>query len=151
MENTMLGTIFLSADLVDPDPIYAAIEHHKAAVAAFSEAVLQQCLEEALPPGKRRSWIAGGAIIEADDPQWIQSERHHAATSNAMDEAAEALLNVEPQTLAGAIALLQHAVEHIDSHKGDPNWLDIETNAGKRSPEYFLMRNAASALKQLHN
>jgi hypothetical protein len=73
------------------DPVFAMIEHHRAAVAEYNKA-------EAI----------GGIVV---GPAW---EAAWAVTSAAMDrkdDLLEELLRTQPKTLSGAIALLEHLVQ----------------------------------------
>jgi hypothetical protein len=91
------------------DPVFAAIEVHKAARLAFENAVSRgSALDEELPREKTRSWITvwEEEIVETDDPRWIDSVREVNRTSDA----AYALANVAPITMAGVVSLLQYAI-----------------------------------------
>jgi hypothetical protein len=95
------------------DPIFAAIETHKAARLAFENAFsLGSALEQELPREKTRSWITvwEEEIVETDDPRWIDSVREVHRTSDAATDAAYALANVAPTTMAGVVRLLQYAI-----------------------------------------
>jgi hypothetical protein len=96
-----------------PDPIFEAIEAHRAARLAFENAVSRGCaLEQELPREKTRSWITvwEETIVETDDPRWIDSVRQVHRASEAAAEAAYALANVAPTTMAGVVGLLQYAI-----------------------------------------
>jgi hypothetical protein len=95
------------------DPIFEAIEVHKAARLAFENAVSRgSALDEELPSEKTRSWITvwEQTIVETDDPRWIDSVREVHHTSDAATDAAYALANVAPTTMAGVVGLLQYAI-----------------------------------------
>jgi len=95
------------------DPVFAAIEAHKAARLAFENAFSRGCaLEQELPREKTRSWITvwEEEIVETDDPRWIDSVREVHHTSDAATGAAFALANVAPTTMAGVVSLLQYAI-----------------------------------------
>ena len=95
------------------DPIFEAIEFHKAARLAFENAVSWgSALEQELPREKTRSWITvwEEEIVETDDPRWIDSVREVHRTSEAATDAAYALANVAPNTMAGVVGLLQYAI-----------------------------------------
>src|SRR5436309_15327207 len=65
-----------AADASTPDPIFEAIEVHKAARLAFENAFSRGCaLEQELPREKTRSWITvwEEEVLETDDPRWIDS------------------------------------------------------------------------------
>ncbi len=102
-----------AADASTPDPIFEAIEVHKAARLAFENAVSRgSALEQELPSEKTRSWITvwEEEIVETDDPRWIDSVREVHHTSDAATDAAYGLANIAPTTMAGVVGLLQHAI-----------------------------------------
>jgi hypothetical protein len=102
-----------AADASTPDPIFEAIEAHKAARLALENAVSRgSALEQELPREKTRSWITvwEEEIVETDDPRWIDSVREVNRTSDAATDAAYALANVAPTTMAGVVGLLQYAI-----------------------------------------
>jgi hypothetical protein len=112
------------------DPIFAAIENHNVAIAAFS------------------------AAVEASS-RLLASHR----TETAMDDAALVILSTTPTTLQGVAAVLQHMVDHLDRFDGEPmGWPDALLPDGvdpktaswtaRRSTEYFLMKNVAATLRQ---
>src|ERR1700737_952178 len=66
-------------------PVYAAIEAHKAAWAAYGvEVKNNDRLEAALPKDRRQSSFSwdGLEIVETDDPRWIAHERAMESLSN---------------------------------------------------------------------
>jgi hypothetical protein len=102
-----------AADASTPDPIFEAIEAHKAARLAFENAFSRgSALEQELPREKTRSWIMvrEEEIVETDDPRWIDSVREVNRNSEAATDAAYALANVAPTTMAGVVSLLQYAI-----------------------------------------
>jgi hypothetical protein len=95
------------------DPIFEAIELHKAARLAFENAVSRgSALDEELPSEKTRSWITvwEQTIVETDDPRWINSVREVHRTSDAETDAAYALASIAPTTMAGVVGLLQYTI-----------------------------------------
>ena len=95
------------------DPVFAAIEVHKAARHAFENAVSRgSALDEELRREKTRSWITvwEQTIVETDDPRWIDSVREVHRTSDAETDAACALTSIAPTTMAGVVGLLQYAI-----------------------------------------
>jgi len=128
-----------------PDPILAAIEAHKAAAAAALVAV------------KRNSDFEN----ELYNNDRLQTERRledeHARQAEidaAIDEAhhfeqvaAYELLDVNPTTMAGVIALLTYACELDDATGlGWPEAIGLEDEPGARSWQYFLIQNMAEIL-----
>jgi hypothetical protein len=102
-----------AANALGADPILEAIEAHKAARLAFENAFSRGCaLEQELPREKTRSYITvwEQTIVETDDPRWIESVREVNRASDTATDAAYALANVAPTTMAGVVRLLQYAI-----------------------------------------
>ncbi|MEH2543217.1 MULTISPECIES: hypothetical protein [unclassified Bradyrhizobium] len=132
------------------DPIFAAIEAHKAALATWLACVDRQGdLEAQLPNGQCQSRITvwGEEIVETDDPRWIEGEREIIRTTAAADDAAVELLNIAPTTIAGLCALVEHAVtSDVTGHLWPENLVSSE---GKARPwQHFLLENISEALKE---
>ncbi|WP_334410411.1 hypothetical protein [Bradyrhizobium sp. AZCC 1721] len=117
-----------------PDPVFAAIEEHKAAHAKVVSWVDRYGkLESEIPAEKRRSDT--DSIVETDDPRWIEAERQLDLAWDAEDSAAWALLEALPSTREGLSTLIEYA-----QFRGD-QW-----------PEGWqvgLLENIAEALPQL--
>lgn len=97
-----------------PDPIFAAIDAHKAAGEAFEAAVGRGMdLEETLPEEVQQSSITAWerVIVDTDDPRWIEAEIAREATCHAVDERAWAFIENPPTTAAGAAALTAYVAE----------------------------------------
>lgn len=95
----------------EADPIFAAIDAHRRAVATHEQAVETEfSLEDNLPADRRRSCITmwKEEIAEDDDPRWPASCLARMAASISMDDLAFDLLNTEPTTIAGVEALLRY-------------------------------------------
>jgi hypothetical protein len=95
---------------VEADPIFAAIEAHRRAVATHDETVgVESALEVGLPADQTRSRIRAWeeTIVEGDDPRWVAAVRTRWNASELMDDAGIGLLNTEPATVAGVEALLR--------------------------------------------
>jgi hypothetical protein len=137
-----------------PDPILAAIESHRAATAAVHSAIdVQTVLERELPRDKRKSSVNSWEekIVATDDPRWIECERAIIRSFGAETDAACALVNVPPATLAGVLALLQYA---NTADKDGEMWhhelqSDDGTKTKTRSWHYFLIETLAEALPGL--
>src|SRR4051794_23652483 len=110
------AAVAIPANAVDastPDPVFDAIEVHRVARLAFENAVSRgSALEQELPRAKTRSWIMvwEEEIVDTDDPRWIDSIREVHRASEAATDAAYALANIAPTTMAGVVGLLQYAV-----------------------------------------
>jgi hypothetical protein len=143
------AAVTAQSSAAETDPIFAAIEAHRRAVAAFGEAVdIEAALEVGLPRDRRRSRINvwEETIVETDDPRWIASERAHRAASDAMDDLAIDLLNTEPTTEAGVDALLRYFADQ------DEGLFPDEVSNDDGSAEAFgayLVRHAADALHRI--
>jgi hypothetical protein len=102
-----------AANALGADPVLEAIEAHKAARLAFEDAFRRSCaLEQELPREKTQSWITiwEEEIVQTDDPRWIDSIREVNRASDAATDAAYALANIAPTTMAGVVGLLQYAI-----------------------------------------
>jgi hypothetical protein len=87
----------------EPDPIFAAIEAHRSAEAAAAAAFKH-------------------ADHEPDTPHADQAAREAAAdeATDVADQLAVELLEVEPVTMAGVIALLEYAADYVDDGNSWP-------------------------------
>lgn len=136
----------------DIDPIFAAIEKHRAAYAAFCAAVeAEGVLDEELPYERKRSnYCAGEAtIVETDDPRWIEAQHATNATLDAAEGAALDLLEVRATTVAGAAALLAYAAEHVRQGYGWPQDLVDDDHKNRRDWEVYLHEAVADSLKEI--
>ncbi len=136
-----------AANALRVDPIFAAIELHKAVRLAFENAVSRgSALDAELPSEKTRSWITvwEQAIVETDDPRWIDSVREVHRTSDAETDAACALASIAPTTMAGVVGLLQYAIsiQPEDWPEGVQSDEDTET----RPWHYFLIEMLIAVL-----
>jgi hypothetical protein len=122
---TALPAAALAAMPLEPDPIFAAIEAHRARWSEFN------------------AWCA---LPEAGTEEGKAAENR---LSDAEWEAAIALVEIEPTTMAGVIALLRYTVG-----VNECGWPDIlmekgVENSHGRSWEYFLRCNLAGALERI--
>jgi hypothetical protein len=86
---------------LNPDPTFGAIEAHRQAQADFLDAALAADEIDTSP----KAIACRQAIAQLG----IDVEQRYADTDDAELAAQEALLSVEPTTIAGAIALLRYA------------------------------------------
>jgi hypothetical protein len=117
------------------DPIFAAIERHRAAEREFGDVLTEKGkLEKELPKELRRSNIDahGEHIVETDDPRWIATERAVDKSSEKTVECSTALVETRPTTIQGLRALLRYVADFI----GD----DADVSRG-------ILENAANALE----
>jgi len=138
------------APAMSGDPIYAAIEAHKAARAAVYAVIeAHSALERELPIEKRRSSVTawGETIVATDDPRWIDCERAVMRAWDAEEEAAMALVCIQPTTRAGFLALLDHAVAYDTDGSGWPSGVGLIDDDGKRTRDWhqFLLENLVAS------
>jgi hypothetical protein len=136
-----------AASAFEADPIFEAIEAHKAARLAFENAVRRNfALEEELPSEKTRSWITvwEQTIVETDDPRWIDSVREVHRTSDAETDAAYALATIAPTTMAGVVGLLQYAISIRPEEW--PEGVHSDDDTETRPWHYFLIEMLIAVL-----
>ena len=129
------------------DPVFAAIEVHKAARLAFENAVSRgSALDEELPGEKTRSLITvwEQTIVETDDPRWIDSVREVHRTSDAETDAACALASIAPTTMAGVVGLLQYAISIRPEEW--PEGVHSDDDTETRPWHYFLIEMLIAVL-----
>jgi hypothetical protein len=133
------AAIAIPANALRADPIFEAIEVHKAARLAFEDAVSRgSALDEELPSEKTRSWITvwEQTIIETDDPRWIDSVREV--------NAACALASIAPTTMAGVVGLLQYAISIRPEEW--PEGVQSDNDTETRPWHYFLIEMLIAVL-----
>src|ERR1700716_3457005 len=136
-----------AANAFGGDPIFEAIEVHKAARLAFEDAVSRgSALDEELPGEKTRSWITvwEQTIVETDDPRWIDSVREVHHPPDAATDAACALANVAPTTMAGVVSLLQYAISIRPEEW--PEGVQSDDDTETRPWHYFLIEMLIAVL-----
>jgi hypothetical protein len=134
----------------EPDPILAAIEAHKSAVALLRAANdLHSKLDRELPIEKCHSRITAWEeiIVATDDPRWIDAQRTLMRCYDAETDAACGLVSERPTTIAGFLALLQYAIAHdVDGDEWPP---ELQSDGKTRSWHFFLMESLAETLPGL--
>jgi hypothetical protein len=136
-----------AANALGADPILAAIEAHRAARLLFENAFIRSCaLEQELPREKTRSYITDWEeeIVETDDPRWIDSVREVNRTCDAATDAACALANVAPTTMAGVVGLLQYAISFPPEEW--PEGVQSDDDTENRPWHYFLFEMLIAVL-----
>ena len=136
-----------AANASGADPIFEAIEVHKAARLAFENAVGRSfALEKELPGEKTRSCITvwEQTIIETDDPRWIDSVHEVDRTSDAATDAAYAFASIAPTTMAGVVALLQYALSIRPEEW--PEGVHSDDDTKTRPWHYFLIEMLIAVL-----
>ena len=134
------------------DPIFAAIENHKAANRNVEAVVSEHSrLESILPRDKRKSSISAWEekIVETDDPLWIENERAVIRSFEAETDAACVLVSICPTTIAGIIALLRYANAADKDGEAWPRELASDDGTKIRSWHYFLIEVIAETLPGL--
>jgi hypothetical protein len=128
-----------------PDPILAAIKAHKAARAGMIAAVHRHTLfERELVADKR---LARATRLEDDEQREEEIEAAIDAAADVEREAACALLEAGPTTMAGVIALLSYAHVADTDGMGWPDDLYFNDKPlGTRSWHYFLIENLLEIL-----
>jgi hypothetical protein len=138
----------------EADPIFVAIAKHRERVDASSKAShVISSLNGIIPEERRENWHVvhrGTNIGQNDDPRWTAAQNAYWASSDEMDDAAVALLNCEPTSIAGAIGLMRYIIEHVD-HFGDFTGFPdgLLGDGDECSPEFFVMKKVADALTRL--
>jgi hypothetical protein len=137
------------ASPVSADPIFAAIEAHKAAVVAMgSQLSVHSELGRLLPREKRESSVDAfeEKIVATDDPRWIDSGRAVIRSFETETNAACALIAVRPTTIAGVLALLHYANAADVDGETWPGELESDDGDKTRSWHYFLIEALAEVL-----
>lgn len=132
-----------------PDPIYAVIEAHKVAAATALAAVRRNsAFEDELYANER---LQTERRLENEHARQEEIDAAIDQAHYAEQVAAYALLDVNPTTMAGVIALLTYAIEHDDREHGMgwPDSISFADESGSRSWEYFLIDNLASILPEI--
>jgi hypothetical protein len=141
------AAVAIPANAFGADPIFEAIELHKAARLAFENAVSRgSALDQELPGEKTRSWITvwEQTIVETDDPRWNDSVREVHRTCNAETDAACALTSIAPTTMVGVVGLLQYAISIRPEEW--PEGVQSDDDAETRPWHYFLFEMLAAVL-----
>jgi hypothetical protein len=115
----------------ETDPIFAAIEHRRATVAAHNAALKDSAAEEKMN---------GAGLAEA--------KRRERAASSADAKAIRSLFSTVPTTLAGVLALVRYAAE-CDA-AGDDIWMVYMTDEDEPVYGYqALFASVIAALEKL--
>ena len=130
-----------NASPVGADPIFAAIEAHKAA-----RAIVYSAID---PVEAREKHLAGEGKRGRDREGDTQLEECKAALSRAFEcetEAACSLVSEQPTTMAGVMALLQYAIAADTDGEGWPSDLVSDDDGKTRSWHFFLIESLAEVL-----
>ena len=129
------------------DPIFAAIESHKAAVAVLRAAVGVVAVRENELQAERAT--RGGKPERVEDAKLDECEAALSRAFDAETHAAYALLSRPPATMAGVIALLQYAIDADTDGEGWPVDVVDEDETVTRHWYYFLIGMLADVLPGL--
>jgi hypothetical protein len=122
------------------DPIFAAIEAHKAAFVRVIAAIdVEHAVQAEIPKGPTK-W---------SDPRLIDSRKATSAAWEVEGDAASELVNVHPTTMAGVIALLDYAISADRDGETWPRELLADDGETDRSWHYFLIQNLKEILPGL--
>lgn len=132
-----------------PDPILAAIEAHRAAAAVALAVIGRLAVFERQLQAADRLQTKSRLLDELRQGEEIEAaldQAHHAE-----QVAAYALLDDNPTTLAGVIALLTYATEYDDATDGMGWPCDVEPaeERGNRTWQYFVIANLVDILPKL--
>jgi hypothetical protein len=127
------------------DPIFAAIEAHRAAHAVVCTAVDTVSAREVhlREEGKRM-----GTPERDDDAQLQEHEAILSLAFRAEDVAACVLVDERPTTMAGVMALLQYAITADIDGEGWPSDL-VSDDGDERSWQFFLLTSLVEVLPGL--
>lgn len=138
----------LAAGTAGRDPIFEVIERHRAA----SQRIEDWCdrmyaLETELPEEKRATEISGGEVYvaEGDDPRWIAHQHDWIRLTDEADAIAAELVSFESITRAGAVAVLNYAVEYNRRNEW-PEWVYNED--GSRETWHMALHIALAGALQ---
>lgn len=149
---TVVALTGSAAVAFQPDPVFAAIDAHRAAASATRAALdFHSDMDELLPIDKCHSSVTAWEqkIVDTDDPRWIAAERGLHSAHSAETDAALALVNIKPTTLTGVLALLRHAVEADPDGQSWPELLPHEDAKLSRPWHHFLIANLSEVLPAL--
>jgi hypothetical protein len=125
------------------DPIFAAIEAHRAAFTNVVAAIdVQAAIEDKLPKGIRSRNGEASA-------RWIECKKAVCLAWEAEEDAAIDLVNIRPTTIGGISALLNYAVSADRDGETWPPQLLADDGETVRSWHNFILRNLAEILPGL--
>jgi hypothetical protein len=134
-----------NAEAIQPDPIFAAIEAHKAAHKLVESAVDTFAVLE------REVQAKGGRFsTEMDeDPRVAVCEEAVDQAWDVETDAAAELVTIRPTSAAGMLALLKYAIEADTDGMGWPSELQSDDGELERSWQYFLIKNLGDVLPEI--
>jgi hypothetical protein len=126
----------------ESDPIFAAIERHRAALRGWLDANDRRSawLWETIPEGRRRWQIFDEMPDDCiDAPEWIEANTPIIGATEKLEQALEAVLSTPPTTIAGVADLLDHVSRH--------EWELAGVDASSLSPDECYGTILENALK----
>ena len=114
-----------------PDPIFAAIEAHRKAEAAFSSAV--KAADHGPKPHRNQKKLDAAVNV----------------TDAAAENAALAILDTKPTTIAGIVAVMEYAADHIQRGVRWPHLLQYPPKKYGETFEAGLFARLAKTLKKI--
>jgi hypothetical protein len=125
--------------LAADDPIFVAIEAHKAAFVRVIAAVdVEQAAEVATPKGMRKT-----------DEHYLQAGEAVSAAWEAEGDAAIELITVYPTSVAGVMALLEYSISADQDGETWPRELLSDDGETGGSWHHFLIQNLTKILPDL--
>jgi hypothetical protein len=129
----------------EPDPIFAAIESHRAASAVYCSCCVQLSdtvlYEKTIAAGRPWDFPFIPGTPEADE------ELHR--ISGIEDAAATTILTTPPKTIAGVVALLRYILKFED-WQTPANWVVIDDDGTEQSWLDCALEMLADALCEIH-
>jgi hypothetical protein len=119
----------------EPDPIFAAIERHRAAVRSWLAAIdRRHALRQTIPEARRR-WefderqdrctvLYAVLFLHVDAPEWIEANTALIESCEALNRALEVVLSTPPTTIAGVADLLDYVSREEWEVVGADEWAD---------------------------
>jgi hypothetical protein len=122
-----------------PDPIFALIDAHKAAVDAEREATDHlNAMEKSIPVDRQRGEIFGEVIeVSTDDPRWTAACHLYNDACDKTYELAIDMINQPPVSVEGVAALLSYAQEFVEAGN---LWPEISTDEDGKCLAYSVCR-----------
>jgi len=137
------------------DPIIAAIEAHRRACAE-TRATYER-LSAVEDEFVARVRVPAGEA--ENDPQWVAAEDAAGEALALQDDLAVKLLETQPTTIAGAVALLTYYVDAVTTTQPEVVFPELDGNGQafesrsidepRRDFAYFIVRNVAAALSNM--
>jgi hypothetical protein len=107
----------------EPDPIFASIERHRAAVRGSLAAIDRRWRLRQIIPEARRRWESNEKPLRCRDaPEWIEANTALIESYEELNKALEVVLSTPPTTIAGVADLLDYVGREEWEVAGAPEW-----------------------------